>query len=295
MASVREPGTPISVDDALGILLNRHRTIERVASAIVIVLILITVSLFPGGVLGPAILLLVAFLACLIPVLVYIEKERVYRFRRALAVLNGLAGLAELNVRRLDLTSKVRAPDPSVPPLTLWVTGDDARMRLEVQWQIPADVLAIRQYSYSDLPGVLEEVVAVRDRLATYEYLRTDLAKGLLVSTVLPGWKQWSRVEESPETVRDRVLDRWRRMESTRRRALLERVFAPGFVRSDRPGPPDPEVFGSWCPKCWTERLATSADTCWRCHARLWTVWSSAYSERSLRWKMDDARSRYTV
>jgi len=259
------------------------------------VLIFAVVLFLPGGLFGIGGLI---FLVCAVSfgaALPLLERTRALRYGKIPAVLSGLAGLAECNVRGLTLISKVRAPDPSVPPLAMSMFGDDVAVSLEIPWDLPADVLARGPYSYSDLPGLLEEVEVIRVGLTGYEFVRTDLIKGLLTSWVHPVWNRWPKAEESAEALRDRILDRWRHMESMRRRAALERVFAPRLIKSGRPSIGQAELFTGWCPRCWMSRLVRPGDNpdCPKCHARLWLVWSTRGAPSGAPWKMDHVRDRY--
>jgi len=295
LESVRERGSPESVDRAVRIFLRRHTAVDLVQLLAFLVFILLVVLLLPGGLLGIGGLLLLVCVFTVVAVLPLVGRTRASRYGRIPALTNGLAGLAEWNVRGLDLISKVRAPDPTVPPLTMTISGDAADVGLEVPWDVPADVLANGRYCYSDLPGLWEELEAVRTGLTEFEFVRTDLIKGLLKSSVRPLWYRPPKPDESVEAVRDRILDRWRHMESMRRRAALERVFAPKLVTAEGPGLPQQPGFDGWCPRCWAGRVKWSKDEghCWKCHTRLWIVLSSAFGERDTTWKMNQVRDLY--
>ena len=297
MASVRGQGAPEPIERAVKVLLKRHMAADLLLLLAILVAFLAPILFLPGGLLGVAGLLILVYVFVVVAVLPLAGRTRASRYGKIPALTNGLAGLADCSVRGLDLVSKVHAPDPTVPPLTMTISGDAADVRLDVPWDVPADVLANGRYCYSDLPGLWEELEAVRTGLTGFEFVRTDLIKGLLKSLVRPVWNQPPQSDESAEAVRDRILDRWRHMESMRRRAALERVFEPRLVRGDKPLVQQAELFTGWCSKCWTARLMRSGNNpdCPKCHTRLWLIWCSRGTEGGIPWKMDQVRDRYKV
>ena len=298
MASIRECGTSESLDRALRTLARRRNAVDLGASLAALALIVPVVLILPGGLFGLGGLLLLIFAVTVGAVFPLLGRMRALRYGKVPAVLNGLAGLMEWNVRGLALVCRLRSPDPTVPPLTLSVSGDEVGMRLTIPWDAPADVLTDDECAFSDLPGLWEEVDAIRIGLrGFYEFVRTDLKHGLLVSVVRPAWNLWTQPEESSDAVRDRILDRWRHMESLRKKAASERVFAPRLVKAGRPLEREPGWHDGWCPTCWEARVVRSDEEseCRTCHTRLWVVWSNNETGRGIQAKMDQVRSRYAI
>ncbi len=259
--------------------------------------VLVVVVVLMGGLSAITGLLLLTFVFVLIPVFLFVPRLRADRFGKVTKVLNGLAGLAEWDVRGLVLECRVRAPDGSVPPLRMAIASDDGSLRLEIPWEVPADVIAGPAFSYSDLPGVLAEVQSVRAGLLQGESLQTDLAHGVLGSLLRPRWHGTSGSGESAEAVRDRVLDRWRHMVSISRSAATERVFAPKVLIVPEAAAWEYPFFASWCPRCWASRpqWTRGEKGCRKCHTPLWPFWSSLIGSEAVHRKMDQVRSRYAI
>lgn len=285
------------VEQGVQVLLSRHFAVDVGFSVSVVVVVLFLTFLFPGGPLGIGTLLLLPVLFILAPALYVIARSRTFRFGRIPAVLNTFEGLVDWHVKGLSLVCTVNGPDSSVPPLKMSLSGDDVSMFLEIPWDIPVDIWATDRFRYSDLPGLVDEVEAVRCGLSSTEFVRTDVVKRRLTSLVRPFRSRWRKPDDSPEVVRDRILDQWRHLESIRRRAGSERVFAPSLVRTSGVRGQSLEMFRGWCPRCWRERFLWSNDgpQCGKCHSRLWLVWCSGFSDRGTQWKMDQVRSRYSL
>lgn len=145
--------------------------------------------------------------------------------------------------------------------------SESASFHLELPWGFPADVVAFRGIAYSDFPGVLSDMEEARRRLSASEYLWSDTSRGHLVSTIVPRWESWRKPDEEPQEVRERIVDRGRRMETIREKALGERRFVPQLIQKEgrRRGLASPFVLGGWCVGCHKDTSPWSAKSLQSC------------------------------
>jgi len=225
--------------------------------------------------------------------------------RKAGEVLALFPQIAVLELRgfyRPKLVCLAQAQTSTSPRVVLRFQGavgdEPMRFELDVPWRWPADVVGYRGRLYTDLPGLLPELVALSNDLSSGDYLRTELTKDRLVSVVHPEWGQLRSQGEPTDSVKTRIERRWAALESLYRLAGSETMFSPV---SKHEGGGLPRVIGpfslfAWCPRCRrtaSMRARREYGPCRRCGGRPIAVLHDWGLRRTLDGKMERAARVY--
>ncbi len=201
--------------------------------------------------------------------------------RKAGAMLRELPNLTVSNRKGFflpRLTCMARSAISSLPALTIDFVGglvgegvaEHHGFRISLPWSYPVDVLAFQPWAYSDLPGLIDDVEQVRRSLQPAEMFYTNLGRRRIESTVEPSWGRFRKDDETPNALRERLVDRWQRMERIRQRAAVKQRFDPTLLPQERRFPVAIASFQSatWCAVC-NRRVRTQdvdqRQTCRRC------------------------------
>ncbi len=271
LASTNDPMAPVEgrVVPPPSLRLSAKRALRRQRGAALATFVLVTGVIAPGALLaadGPLSSLgrlwigLSLLTGGLFGLISLGESGKLWR---KVEVLHELRGLAGCEVRGLSMVCRIQPPSPEVLPLTLRIraaTGNYG-FELEVPWDLTADVIVSESYVYSDLWEIVEDLRAVQHSLSEEETLWSDLPGCKLESRVRPLSGNRRRPEETVESVRNRILERWRLMDRVRSDVPKGVRFRPTLLPGGAPYPPGPFTTGGWCPRC--QRAFVTLDTGW--------------------------------
>lgn len=145
--------------------------------------------------------------------------------------------------------------------------AENSSFVLSLPWNLPADVMAFRNRTYSDLPAVLSTIEELRRTLDVNEHVWSNTVAMTIESKIVPRWRFRRSAPGYAKVISDRILERGQALEAILTAANAETRFRPSLIRHPGrfPGMLAPFSIGAWCLSCRRSVSIWDSDSDRRC------------------------------